>query len=84
MASVARRHGVNANLVRKWIPAYRDRQAPTLPAFVPMKLAPASLPQSQPQVTVSIEVPFGQKKLTIKWPSSDPEGCARFVRELAL
>lgn len=25
MVSVARRHGVNANLVRKWIPAYRDR-----------------------------------------------------------
>jgi transposase-like protein len=30
MASVALRHGINANLVRKWIPAYRDRQAPTL------------------------------------------------------
>lgn len=86
MASVARRHGVNANLVRKWIPAYRDRQAPALPAFVPMKLAPASQPQPQPQphVIVSIEVPFGQKKLTVKWPCSDPDGCARFVRELAL
>lgn len=44
MASVARRHGVNANLVRKWIPVYRDRQAPTLPAFVPMKLASPTEP----------------------------------------
>lgn len=25
MTSVAFRHGINANLVRKWIPAYRDR-----------------------------------------------------------
>jgi len=33
MASVALRHGINANLVRKWIPAYRDRQEPALPAF---------------------------------------------------
>jgi hypothetical protein len=47
-----------------------------------MKLAPATQPE-QP-IAVSIEVPFGQKKLTIKWPSSDPDGCARFVRELAL
>jgi transposase-like protein len=42
LASVALRHGINAKLVRKWIPAYRDRQAPALPAFVPMKLAPAT------------------------------------------
>ncbi|WP_208668269.1 IS66-like element accessory protein TnpA [Pseudomonas arsenicoxydans] len=44
MASVASRNGFNANLVRKWIPAYRDRQAPTLPAFIPMNLAPATQP----------------------------------------
>jgi hypothetical protein len=38
------RHGINANLVRKWIPAYRDRQAPALPAFVPMKLESRTQP----------------------------------------
>jgi transposase-like protein len=81
MASVALRHGINANLVRKWIPAYRDRQAPALPAFVPMKLAPTTQPDQQ--MSVSIEVPFGQQKLTVKWPFSDPDGCARFVRELS-
>ena len=81
MASVALRHGINANLVRKWIPAYRDRQAPALPAFVPMKLAPATRPDQQ--MPVSIEIPFGQQKLTVRWPSSDPQGCARFIREFA-
>ena len=74
MASVALRHGINANLVRKWIPAYRDRQAPALPAFIPMKLAPAT--RLDQQMPVSIEIPFGQQKLTVHWPSSDPEGCA--------
>jgi transposase-like protein len=81
MASVALRHGINANLVRKWIPAYRDRQVAVLPAFVPIKLAPATQPDQQ--MSVSIEVPFRQQKITVKWPSSDPDGCARFVRELA-
>ncbi|MGS0737587.1 transposase [Pseudomonas sp. GG8] len=30
IASVALRHGINANLVRKWIPVYRDHQVPAL------------------------------------------------------
>ncbi|MEF9672469.1 transposase [Pseudomonas sp. PCH446] len=47
MASVALRHGINANLVRKWIPAYRDRQAPALPAFVPMTQEPEPRPINQ-------------------------------------
>ncbi|WP_122284566.1 IS66-like element accessory protein TnpA [Pseudomonas syringae group genomosp. 3] len=81
IASVALRHGVNANLVRKWIPIYRDHQVPALPAFVPINLA--SVIQPSQQVPVTIEVPFGQQNLTVKWPSSDPGGCARFIRELA-
>jgi len=81
MASVALRHGINASLVRKWIPAYRDRQMPALPAFVPMTLAPVAQPDQQ--IPVTIEVPFRQQNITVKWPSSDPNGCARFVRELA-
>ncbi|NVL26930.1 transposase [Pseudomonas syringae pv. actinidiae] len=31
MASVALRHGINANLVRKWIPLYRDCEAQRCP-----------------------------------------------------
>jgi transposase-like protein len=46
MASVVLRHGINAVLVRKWIPAYGDHQAPTLPDFVQMKLAPVVVPES--------------------------------------
>jgi hypothetical protein len=40
--------------------AYRDRQAPALPAFVPMKQEP--LTQADQETSVSIEVPFGQQK----------------------
>lgn len=79
MASVVLRHGINAALVRKWIPAYGDHQAPTLPDFVQMKLV-RSPAQS---VSITIEIPFGHQQLTVKWPSSDPERCARFVHELA-
>ncbi|WP_460155043.1 IS66 family insertion sequence element accessory protein TnpB [Pseudomonas sp. S1_F04] len=60
MASVALRHGINANLVRKWIPLHRDCEATTLPAFVPIKLP--SPPQADLEMSVSIDVPFGHQK----------------------
>ena len=53
-------------------PRYRDHRAPTLPAFVQMKLALETQPGLQ--MSVSIEVPFGQQNLTVRWPSSDPDG----------
>ncbi|RJG09309.1 hypothetical protein D3879_24730 [Pseudomonas cavernicola] len=34
IASVALSHGINANLVRKWIPLYRDADSKNLPAFI--------------------------------------------------
>lgn len=40
IASVALSHGINANLVRKWIPLYRDEDGKNLPAFTPLKLEP--------------------------------------------
>ncbi|HDS1705619.1 TPA: transposase [Pseudomonas putida] len=35
IASIALRHGINANLARKWIPLYRDHPPSALPAFTP-------------------------------------------------
>ena len=80
IVSVALRHGINANLVRKWIPLHQDFQAPALPAFVPIKLEPIALPD-QP-LLVNLEIPFGQQIIIVKWPSADPDGCARFIRGL--
>jgi transposase-like protein len=41
IASVALSRGINANLVRKWIPLYRDSDSKNLPAFIPLKLEPS-------------------------------------------
>ncbi|WP_096427159.1 IS66-like element accessory protein TnpA [Pseudomonas putida] len=81
IASVALRHGINTNLVRKWIPLYRDRQPVALPAFIPLKMEAA--PASARQVMASIEIPLGQHTLRVSWPASDPDGCARLIRGLS-
>ena len=79
ISSVAISHGINANVIRKWLPLYRDQPPATLPAFVPIKVAPKRATES----SVIIELPYGEQTITVKWPSSDPQGCARFVRGLA-
>ena len=78
ISSVAISHGINANVIRKWLPLCRDQPLTTLPAFVPIKVAP----RRATEPSVIIELPFGEQTITVKWPSSDPEGCARFVRGL--
>ncbi|WP_426108850.1 IS66-like element accessory protein TnpA [Pseudomonas sp. TWR1-1-4] len=80
IASVALRHGINTNLVRKWIPVLRDQLPSALPAFVPLKLETASVPVQQ--AVANIEISFGKQTLIVSWPTSDPDGCARFIRGL--
>ena len=78
VSSVAIRHGINANVIRKWLPLYRDQLPAALPACVPVRAAP----KRSTEASVMIELPLGEQAITVKWPASDPEGCARFVRGL--
>ncbi|CAN7256093.1 transposase [Pseudomonas sp. LjRoot71] len=79
VSSVAIRHGINANVIRKWLPLYRDQLPAALPGFVPVRVTP----KRPTEAAVIIELPLGKESVTVKWPASDPEGCARFVRGLA-
>ncbi|MBN3967631.1 transposase [Pseudomonas gregormendelii] len=79
ISSVAITHGINANVIRKWLPVYRDRSAAALPAFVPLRASP----KRSAEALAIIELSVGEQSITVKWPTSDPEGCARFIRGLA-
>lgn len=50
---------------------YRDRQAPTLPAFISLKIEFEA--QANPEQFVIIDIPCGQVLLTVKWPATDLE-----------
>jgi len=78
VSSVAISRGINAN-VRKWLPTYRDQAPAALPAFVPLQ---ASAKRSTDEAVV-ITFPMGVKPIMVKWPVSDPDGCARFIRSLS-
>lgn len=79
VSSVAINHGINANVIRKWLPIYRDQRPAELPAFVPLKATPKRVVEDMAVISLSL----GDKSITVKWPACDPDGCARFIRELA-
>ncbi|MPQ82919.1 hypothetical protein BLL37_32115 [Pseudomonas azotoformans] len=79
LSSVAISHGINANVIRKWLPLYRDKAVAPLPAFVPLH----PMPKRPADEAVVIALPLGGQAITVKWPISDPEGCARFIRSLS-
>ncbi|MCS9871954.1 transposase, partial [Pseudomonas aeruginosa] len=85
VAGVALSHGLNANLVHKWI-RRQQAQLPAVPSsFIPIPLVP-SLPATSSaaaaDMAIQIAIPHRAGKLSVQWPGNDPEGCARFLREL--
>lgn len=77
--SVAINQGINANVIRKWLPIYRNQPPAALPAFVALKTTPKRATEDMAVISLSL----GDKSITVKWPTSDPDGCARFIREVA-
>jgi transposase len=88
VAGVALAHGLNANMVRRWL---REREGlgagspagaptpvcPSAPAsaFLPISVAaPASGATS-----IRVEVEQGLKRVTVLWPVADAEHCATWL-----
>jgi len=106
VAAVALAHGLNVNLVRKWLVG-RGIKRTGLPAprtvtrvqpaaaepgavplqFIPVELAPAATATDQaiaPSVSdIRIELTRGGTQLCVRWPSSQADVCAAWLRELA-
>lgn len=61
---------------RTWLQLYRDHPPAALPAFVPLR----ARPKRPEEASATIELPLGEQSIVVKWPTSDPDGCARFVR----
>jgi transposase len=104
VAAVALTHGLNVNLVRKWLvgrgikrtglPAPRTvtrmHRAAAEPAatslqFIPVKLAPSATNEAtEPSVSdIHIELTRGGTQLCVRWPSTQADSCAAWLRELA-
>lgn len=116
VAAVALSHGLNVNLLRKWLvgrgikragltaprtvssrPASEDAPGLSQLQFVPVALpeaagntdkvvddeGPSGEPSATAAVDIQVELRRGSTQLTVRWPSSQADACAAWLRELA-
>ena len=83
VAGVALSHGINANIVHRWLREHSQTAlVPQSQAFVPVTLdepAPGSAPQAAPDIRV--EVQRANATIVVKWPLQGSAACAAWLRE---
>jgi transposase len=83
IAAVALKHGVNANIVHRWLREHRQSALVVQSsAFVPVTFdesVPVSTPQSAPDIR--IEVQRANTTIVVKWPLQGGAACAAWLRE---
>ena len=87
MASVALAHGINANIVHRWLgepnPSALSPQSQSNPnAFVPVTLnepAPGHAPHAEPDIRVQAQ--RANATIVVKWPLQGGAACAALLRE---
>jgi len=73
IAAVALHHGLNANMLRKWVIEAEHRLPPT---FVPLALSAPSV-----HGDIRIELQRAGTTVSITWPAAAARDCAAWLRE---
>ena len=88
IAAVALQHGINANIVHRWIREHRLGTLLTQPqAFVPVTLSTEPEPVAIQPVAVTataeirMELRRGTSSVTVMWPSELASDCGAWLRE---
>ena len=83
VAGVALSHGINANIVHRWLREHSQTAlVPQSQAFVPVTLdepASGSAPQAAPDIRV--EVQRANATIVVKWPLQGSAACTAWLRE---
>ncbi len=81
--AVSLTHGVNANLLRRWIKQFPlDAQFPVAP--VPGGLVPVQVEAAQsspPDGDIQLDIQRGSTRIHIRWPLAEAGACAQWLGE---
>ena len=88
IASVALQHGLNTNLVSKWIRLIdakpgNDRSLPNKPAFIALSCSAPLDPIPTGMLTVQITLPHSKAEIGLKWQVSEISALAELLKALA-
>lgn len=88
MAAVAMAHGINTNLLRRWV---HERALPPIDAvtvsekpvgFIELSMPAPPAPPAPSTEPIRIEVSRGSTTIAVTWPPSAADACAAWMREL--
>jgi len=91
IAAVALHHGLNANMLRKWVieaehklparrPAPKAAQADDV-SSVPPTFVPLALPAAAVEGDIRVELQRAGTTVSITWPASAARDCAAWLRD---
>ena len=83
IAGVALKHGINANIVHRWLREHSQGTLVNRPqTFVPLTLNAATEPAAvQPTADIRIEVKRANTTVVVHWPLAGSAACAVWLRE---
>lgn len=81
VSAVALAHGLNTNLLRRWIKQVQAHApmpvATAVMKMVPVRLARDDLPQLAPDIQLDIQQ--GKTRVNIRWPTAEAASCAQWL-----
>ncbi|WP_458376764.1 IS66-like element accessory protein TnpA [Pseudomonas pergaminensis] len=81
IAQIALTHGIDTNLVHKWIRLHNPATFSTPRAFVPVKLPSAARATTGP-ASIRIEVPRPRGTVAVNWSLESAAAANAFLRDL--
>ena len=83
IAGVAMQHGINANIVHRWLREHSQGTLVNVPqTFVPVTLSAATEPATvQPTADIRVEVKRANATIVVHWPLAGGAACAQWLRE---
>lgn len=89
VARIALEHGLNANMLRKWIRLAQNNSADNTPGFVALPMpdcphtsAVSNARQSVDPESIRMEIPYRHQSINISLPVSQMDRCLALLREL--
>jgi transposase-like protein len=90
VASVARNHGINHNILHRWLRELPDPAALRLPqtahkavpAFIELPIADSIAPAAVAVDSVHVEIQRGDLSVKLCWPAAETPACTQWLLEL--
>lgn len=79
---IALAHGLNANMVHRWIRNAQNNKLPVASGFVALPIPAKNVAQASSAETIAVEIPFRNQSIKVNWPLSQTDRCLALLREL--